>query len=259
MELLILIGVLGLVCGLLSGLLGIGGGIIMAPLLLFVPPLFGFAELPMQVVAGLTIVQGLVACMAGVCAHYQANQVSKHLAGWMGGAIFVASLVGGAAAGWVDNHVLLFIFGGLAIVASVLMFSPGKVTEEVPGAIGLEFSRYRAVSMAGGVGLLGGLVGQGGSFILIPLMTSFLKIPTRVAMGSNLAIVLLSTAAAFIGKAITGQIEWLLAVPIVLTVIPGSYIGGCMSGRVPVLVLRRLLAIFIALAAGRILISLFSI
>ena len=82
MELLLLIGTLGLVCGFLSGLLGIGGGIIMAPLLLFVPPLCGFAELPMRVVAGLTIVQGLVACLAGVSAHYKFNHVSGRLAGW---------------------------------------------------------------------------------------------------------------------------------------------------------------------------------
>lgn len=252
MELLLLIGALGLVCGFLSGLLGIGGGIIMAPLLLFVPPLFGFEALPMRVVAGLTIVQGLVACLAGVCAHYKANNVSGQLAGWMGGAIFVTSLVGGAAAGWVDNLVLLFIFGGLAIAAAVLMFIPEKITDEAPEVTGLKFSRWRAVSTAGGVGLFGGLVGQGGSFILIPLMTSLVKIPTRIAMGSNLAIVLLSTTAAFIGKAVTGQVEWLLAVPIVLTVIPGSYFGGCLSGRVPVLILRRLLAIFIGLAAVRI-------
>ena len=71
-------------------------------------------------------------------------------------------------------------------MAAVLMFSSEKVTEEVPGAIGLEFSRYRAVSMAGGVGLLGGLVGQGGSFILIPLMTSFLKISFLTISSSTL-------------------------------------------------------------------------
>ena len=59
MGIYILIGGLGLAAGFLSGLLGIGGGIVMAPLLLYVPPLFGFEPLPMRMVAGLTIVQGL--------------------------------------------------------------------------------------------------------------------------------------------------------------------------------------------------------
>jgi len=64
--------------------------------------------------------------------------------------------------------------------------------------------------------------------------------------------VLLSCAAAFMGKAVTGQIEWLLAAPIIVTVIPAAYFGGHFSQKVPVLMLRRGLAIVIALAAIRI-------
>jgi len=256
MSLLLLIAFLGAACGFLSGLLGIGGGIIMAPLLLYVPPLFGFETMPMRTVAGLTIVQGLVACIAGVIAHNRFNFVSGRLASWMGITIFAASLIGGAAANYVDNRILLFIFGGLAITASVLMFIPKKQDHEAPDINTLEFDRWRAVTTSGSVGLLGGLVGQGGSFILIPLMTSYVHIPTRIAVGSNLAIVLLSTAAAFAGKALTGQIEWLMAVPIILTVIPAASLGGAISYKVPVLALRRILAVLIGLAAARVWISL---
>ena len=256
MELLLLLGGLGLVCGFLSGLLGIGGGIIMAPLLLFVPPTFGFEPLAMHTVAGLTIVQGLVACLAGAVAHNKFHFVSGRLAGWMGGAIFIASFLGGAASKYVDNKVLLVLFGCLAVAASALMLMPNEQDQESPDIKNLEFSRWRGLSTALGVGVLGGMVGQGGSFILIPLLTSYVRIPTRIAVGSNLAIVLLSTAAAFIGKAMTGQIDWLLTIPIVLTVIPAASVGGYVSKKVPVLMLRRLLALFIALAAIRIWLSL---
>jgi uncharacterized membrane protein YfcA len=102
-----------------------------------------------------------------------------------------------------------------------------------------------------------GLVGQGGSFILIPLMASYVQIPTRIAIGSNLAIVLFPSFAAFIGKAATGQIEWLLTIPIALAVIPAASLGGLVSCWVSVLYLRRLLAILIGLAAVRMSISVF--
>ena len=86
-------------------------------------------------------------------------------------------------------------------------------------------------------------------------MTSFVGVPTRIAIGSNLAIVLLSTAAALLGKAVTGQVDWLLALPLVLTVVPATLIGGRLSPRVPVARLRRVLAVLIAAAAVRIWIS----
>ena len=77
MEIYFLIGALGLISGFLSGLLGIGGGIVMAPLLLYAPPLFGMEPLTMQTVAGLTIVQGLVGCLAGLLTHRKFHFVSN--------------------------------------------------------------------------------------------------------------------------------------------------------------------------------------
>ncbi len=255
MGIYVLIGGLGLVTGFLSGMLGIGGGIVMAPLLLYVPPLFGFEPLPMRMVAGLTIVQGLVACISGALSHRQFRMVSERLSLYMGISIFIAAMLGGAGAGYVSHDLLLFIFAGLAFSAAFLMLIPVKGECENPNVKCLTFSRWRAEPSTTTVGLLGGLIGQGGSFILIPLMTSFVRIPTRIAIGSNLAIVLLSSMAGFIGKATTGQIEWLMAVPILLTVVPAARVGSLVSRRVPVLGLRRALAVLIAIAAIRIWVS----
>jgi uncharacterized membrane protein YfcA len=255
MGIYVLIGGLGILTGFLSGLLGIGGGIVMAPLLLYVSPLFGFEPLPMRMVAGLTIVQGLVACISGALSHRQFRMVSERLTLYMGISIFIAAMVGGTGAGYVSNQILLFIFAGLAFSAAFLMLIPVKGECEKPNVKCLTFYRWRAVTSASMVGLLAGLIGQGGSFILIPLMTSFVQIPTRIAIGSNLAIVLLSSMAGFIGKAATGQIEWLMAVPIVLTVLPAARVGSLISRRVPVLGLKRALAVMIAIAAIRIWVS----
>lgn len=252
MGLYLLLGSVGLVSGFLSGLLGIGGGIIMAPLLLYVPPLFGFEPFPMRVVAGLTIVQGLLACFSGALAHRRFRFMSDRLALLMGSTIFITALAGGAASRYVSNELLLVLFGGLALTAAILMLMPVEGESESPDIAGMSFSRFKAVTAASGVGVLGGLVGQGGSFILIPLMTAYVQIPTRIAIGSNLAIVFLSSLAGTIGKAATGQIEWLLIIPIALTTIPGARLGSIVSRRTPVSGLRRLLAVLITLAAARI-------
>ncbi len=249
METYFLIGCIGIFTGFMSGLLGIGGGIIMAPLLLYAPPLFGIEPYSMQVVAGLTIVMGLLGCLSGGLTHHRFSFVSNKLSTYMGISIFLAALIGGAASRFMPHEALLLIFACLAFAAAILMFVPAKHDLEIPDTSTLEFCKARAVTTAAGVGLLGGLVGQGGSFILIPLMTAYVKIPTRIAIGSNLAIVFLSTLAAFIGKALTGQIEWILSIPILLTVLPAAAVGGHVSQKVPVKWLRKLLAGLIGLAA----------
>lgn len=87
-------------------------------------------------------------------------------------------------------------------------------------------------------------------------MTSYVRIPTRIAIGSNLAIVLLSSVAGFFGKSVTGQIERMLTIPIVMTVAPAAVFGELVSRLVSVLYLRRLLAFLIGIAAVRMWISL---
>lgn len=256
MALYLLIGGLALATGFLSGLLGIGGGIILAPLLLYIPPLIGLEPLSMHVVAGLTIVQGLVACVAGGFTHRKFNFVSSRLSLYMGVSIFVAALIGGGAARLVSNRMMLLIFACLALTAAIVILRPVREEDEAPDIDQLDFCRIRAVLTATGVGLVGGLVGQGGSFILIPLMISFVHIPTRIAIGSNMAIVALSSLAGFLGKAFTGQIEWLLTVPVIIGVIPAAILGSFASRKVPAKGLRQLLAVLIAAAAVRIFLSL---
>ncbi|GAB4336821.1 MAG: sulfite exporter TauE/SafE family protein [Desulfobulbaceae bacterium] len=252
MELQLLIGLIGAVTGFLSGLLGIGGGIIMAPLLLYVPVVLGFPPLSMHTVAGLTIVQGFVACISGGITHGRSPFFSTRLARWMGGVLFVFSFVGGAGSRALPPTFLLLVFALMAFAAALLMLFKLEREEEAPDTDAFVFSRLRAVLVAAGVGFFGGLVGQGGSFILIPLMVSFMGVPTRIAVGTNLAIVFLSTGAAFLGKAVTAQIDWILALPIVLTVLPFAFVGARVSRSVPVDNLKIILAVCIAFAAFRI-------
>jgi uncharacterized membrane protein YfcA len=234
----------------LSGLLGIGGGIVMAPALLYLPPAFGFPALDMRQVAGLTITQGLFACLSGAWRHDRYRSVSRRLVISMGSSIAVAALTGSVVSRWVANEVLMVVFAGLAAVAALMMWLP-KTEEhgaEAPNAC--RFNIPLAISIALVIGFLGGLVGQGGSFILIPLMLHVLRLPTRVVIGSNLALVFLASLAGFAGKAATGQVPLLPAVLLVVAAVPGAQIGSVLSQRTSPRWLRTTLAVVIALAAA---------
>ncbi len=243
---------LGLVVSFFSGFLGIGGGIIMAPALLYLLPATGATMLDLKIVTGLTVTQGLFASLSGALKHGSYNFVSRSLVLYMGVTIMVSALSGAVVSRWTSNNILGGVFATLALVAAILMFipQPQRDVEVPPDEV--SFSKGRAVAIAAIIGFLGGLVGQGGSFILIPLMLFVLKIPTRIALGSNLAIVFISALAGFIGKVTTGQVPIILATALVLGALPGAQIGSYVSKRTRPVTLRAILAGVIALSAARI-------
>jgi hypothetical protein len=239
---------LGFSVSLLSGLLGIGGGIVLAPALLYLPELFGLEAIDMKAVSGLTITQGLFACVSGTLRHDRHHTVNRRLVGWMGAAFFASALTGALLSRWVSSELLMLVFAGMAVLAAALMWMPIEEDRDDASST-CDFDLRIAIAIAVVVGLLGGLVGQGGSFILIPLLLHGLGLPTRAAIGSNLALVALSSLAGFAGKLATGQVPLFPALALVAGAIPGAMLGSALSFRTPPRWLRHLLAAVVLLAA----------
>jgi len=245
MDTVILLWTLGLGGGLLSGLLGIGGGIIMAPLLLYV------ARVDMKTVAGLTIVQSLFSALSGVVIHKKLKHVNLELLAYMGPTTVLASFGGAFVSRWVSGQVLLGLFACLALAAAAAMFLPKRDADEAPAIDEVAFDRSLALGIALTVGFLGGMVGQSGAFILIPMLLHVLNVPTRVTIGTSLGIVLCAAAAGTAGKVLTGQVAYGLAVPLVVGALVGANLGAKLSHRIKTKVLRATLAALIALRAGK--------
>jgi uncharacterized membrane protein YfcA len=254
----VLVLLLSFTISILSGFLGIGGGIVMAPALLYLPPLFGVGSLDMKQVTGLTITQALIACLSGALRHDTYQNVNRKLVVWMGGGIVLSALAGSTLSWWIANEVLMVVFAGLAASAAILMCFPHGDREGIETTEASTFNHLHAVLIAAVVGLFCGAVGQGGSFILIPLMLYVLKLPTRTVIGSNLALVTLSSLAGFMGKLVTGQIPLLLAAMLVVGAFPGAQIGSVLSQRTRPQWLRTALAVVIGVAAMTIVLDVIS-
>lgn len=230
----------------LSGLVGVGGAIVMIPLLLYVPPLLGFTPLDIHTVAGITIVQVTAAAMAGMAGHREGIDRGLFLA--LGPAMVVASFVGALISVLLPPVVLEAVFAAMASVAAALMLGLGSRTRyELEGPV--RFNRAAAVAAGLIVGLGAGLVGAGGAFFLIPVMLLWLKVPVRVTVGTSLAVVLASALAGLAGKAITGQIEWIYGLTLVVGALPGARLGSYVSRRTQTNRLVLVLGVLIAVVA----------
>jgi len=244
--------VAGTSVGFLSGLLGIGGGILMFPVLMYGPPLLGLEIIDVKNITGLTMIQGFFASLSAMLFYRRVGYVSSSLALTVGITLFFSSLAGALLTSYVNESTILVLFGFLAVLAAVLMVLPRSHRRDETIAQEISFNRSLAIMIALVLGVILGLLGQGGAFILIPVLLYVLKIPLRVAIGSMLAIGLFSSTAGLVGKMTTGHVPYLMAAIMIMGAVPSALLGGVVGKKTNSRFLRWLLAVIIAVSAGRI-------
>jgi len=245
----VVIGI-GFVGAFVAGLVGIGGAIILIPMLIYGPHLVGHEGLDIHTASGVTMVQVAVAGVTGMLAHRRLGNLDVPLTVALGGSMAFGSLVGGLTSGLLPGAYLSAIFASLAAVAAALMLA-GPRTAMQPRAEPTAFNAPAAAAVGLVVGTLVGMVGAGGGFLLVPIMIFLLRIPVRIAVGSTLAIVAASGVTGSVGKAVSGQIEWMFALALVVGALPGAHLGARLSRLVPVRHLARLLGLLIAGIAAK--------
>lgn len=243
---------LGLIGAFVSGLTGVGGAIVMIPLLLYVPPLLGVGHLDVKAVAAITMVQVFVAAASGVIAHGRHRAVDRRLAATGGVAMAAGSLTGAVASEWMRDSWLILVFALMVTTAFVLLFVPMPPPDVTAAAEAREYSRTLTATVGGGVGLAAGLVGAGGAFLLVPLLLVVVGVPIRVTIGSSLAMTALAATAGVIGKLLTGQVPLGPALVVALGAVPGAQLGALASRRLTAGALKGILFVVIVITGVRV-------
>ena len=240
----------GLVASFLSGLLGIGGGLVLTPLLLYLPPVIGGAAIPVKIVTGLTIVQAISGSALGALRHRSYGNVSSRLVWLMGPPSAIASLVGAFVSRDTPDNVILIVFAILAFAGGVMLLLPVTPRDELADEIHAD--PRLAIPIALVLGFFGGMVGIGGIAFIIAALVYLLRVPPRIAIGSSLGIGLFAAVAALVGKAATAQIDPPLAAIVFVSALVASPVGAAVSVRTQPRALLALLAAIVVLAAIRI-------
>ena len=238
---------LGLAGGTLSGLLGIGGGLVIVPLLLYAPLWLGFDPVDIRTATAVAVVQVTAATLSGTLAHRRRGAVYMRLAGSMSVASAVGALVGGVVSAYVPPTLLLLTTATLATVTALLMFLPARVEDLDAG----EWPPFNlAVVCVSGlvIGLIVGMNGAG-AFLMMPTLIYLVGLPTRVALGTVLAVGFPTSLAASIGKIATGQVPLTIAGVVVAGAIAGAQLGSWLSARTSPRVLRWLYGALVSVIA----------
>lgn len=232
----------------ISGMLGIGGAIINYPMLLYIPAVLGVGHFTAHEVSGITAIQVFFATIGGVWAYRKGGFLNKPLIAYMGISILIGSFIGGFGSRHMPESGINIVYGILALIAVIMIFVPRKGIDDIP-LNQVKFNKWLASLLSFIVGIGAGIVGAGGAFLLVPIMLTVLKIPTRMTIASSLAITLISSVGSITGKISTGQVALLPSLILVVASLISSPLGANAGKRMNTKVLQIIMGMLILATA----------
>jgi uncharacterized membrane protein YfcA len=235
---------LGVVIGITLGLLGGGGSTLTVPMLAFIAGLdIRHAITTSLVVVGVTSVIGAVA-------HARAGRVQWRPALLLGLTGMAGAYVGGRLAQHVPGRIAMVAFAAIMIVSAIALLRERSNT-----ATGAEFDLpvVKTVLLGVAVGVVSGLTGAGGGFLLVAALTLFCGLTMPVAVGTSLVVIAMHCFAALAGRLDGEHIDWRLATMVTTAAVIGSLIGERLTAMIDPHGLRTMFGWFVLLMASGIL------
>lgn len=238
---LLLVLALALLVGVSLGLLGGGGSILTVPLLVHVAGLDA-----KEAIATSLFVVGVTSAV-GVVGHARGGRVRWRTGVLFGAAGMVGAYAGGLLGGHLPDAVLLIAFAAMMIVTAAAMLRGRRTVRSEHAHRRLPVGRVLLDGAA--VGLVTGLVGAGGGFLVVPALALLGGLPMPVAVGTSLLVIAMKSAAGFAGYLTTVPIDWTLTLAVTAAAVVGGLVGARLAERVPAAALSRVFAWFV-LAMG---------
>lgn len=254
----------GVFAGLLAGLLGVGGGIVIVPVLYFLFQAFGVSPESAMVVATATSLATIVpTSISSIRAHKAKDNVDFALLKIWGPFILVGVLVGSWLVTRVNGEWLTMLFGVIATLSAINMLFGGKkaLFQGLPGKPGQAL-------MGTSVGLFSSLVGIGGGTLTVPILT-FCNYPAHRAVGTAAAVGLIISLPAAITMLIVGTtpadapfgtfglvnlVGFVCIVPLTVLFAP---IGASLAAKLDAQKLKKVFAVVLMITGVRMLAQLF--
>jgi uncharacterized protein len=252
----------GLAAGIFGSLLGLGGGVLIVPLLTI-----GFG-LPLRTAVGVSLICVIVTSGAAAAVYLERRVANLRLGMTLELFTAIGALAGGLIAFLLSERVLAALFAAMLIYTAVSMARGARAPDDEIAAAAdtgdanlptfrasLGGPGYRVHSVPAGIvgsvgaGVISALLGIGGGLVKVPVMHLLMGVPLRVATAtSNLMIGVTASASAII-YLLRGGVDVYVAGPTAIGVFLGASIGSRVAPRVQLRMLRLLFVVVLAWTA----------
>jgi len=251
----------GLLAGVFGALLGLGGGILIVPILTL-----GFG-VPLTTAVGTSLICVIATSTGAAALNVRAGRADVRLGITLGAGTVVGAATGGVVAGILPERVLAGLFAALLVYTAITMLrglrgtratddgapvdpaaddgpsAPAYRERRVPAAVGGSF-------LAGNVS---GLLGIGGGVVTVPLIHLVMGAPMRVAVATSNYMIGLTAAAGAYAYLFRGDVDPRIAAPVVLGVAAGAAAGAAVGSRFRtswLIVLFAVVVLYVAFQMG---------
>ena len=250
---------LGAVVGVVMGLTGAGGGILAVPLLVF------GLHLPITEAGPIGLLAVGIASTLGALQGLRMGIVRYRAALLVAAVGIVASPAGLWLAHRLDTKVLSLVFAGVLLLVAYRNVQAGRLGEQAvqrntapPCVRDAASGRFiwtsrcaTRLSLAGGVaGVLSGLLGVGGGFVMVPALQRYTDLAMQSVVRTSLAIIALISLSGVVTAAGSGHLQLEVALPFTLGALGGMLGGGKLSARLPGGYLKVAFGVVCALVAA---------
>ncbi|MEC4804236.1 MAG: sulfite exporter TauE/SafE family protein [Jaaginema sp. PMC 1079.18] len=211
----------GLGAGLLSGLLGIGGGTVLVPLLIFLGYIYDEAVATSSLAIILTSSSGTVQ-------NWRMGYLKVQQVLYLALPAILTAQLGAYLVEQLPDHIKEAAFGVLLLVTIFLVALKKRLRDRTPDSLSAPTHPILArLGTGSAAGLLAGLFGVGGGVIMVPLQMLLLSEPIKMAIQTSLGVIVITSISATAGHAYHGNVLWL---PGILLGI-GGILGAQVSTR----------------------------
>ncbi|GAA1696493.1 sulfite exporter TauE/SafE family protein [Nonomuraea maheshkhaliensis] len=233
--------------GVALGLFGGGGSILAVPVLVYL------AGVPTKQAIAMSLLVVAVTSAVSAIGHARAGRIR-----WRTGLIFgAAGMAGAYGGGLLGPHLpetlLMAAFAAMMLATAIAMIRHRRTPSAGPAHHELPVLHVIAEGVA--VGLVTGLVGAGGGFLVVPALVLLGGLPMGVAVGTSLLVIAMKSLAGLAGYLHSVPLDWSLALPVTAAAVAGGLAGGSLAGRINADRLRKAFGWFVLVMGAFVLIQ----
>lgn len=242
--------ILGIAAGILSGLFGIGGGIVMVPSLILI---FGMDILDANATSLAAMLLPVGAF--GVLAYYKAGLINIKDSLWISLGLFLGSFGGGEFAVNIDQGLLSKLYAGILMYVAISYFDIFSYFKKNKKPKPLKpftdkFPVWSFILVGMAAGIFAGLFGKGGGLIIVPALIGIFRYDAKAAAATSLAALQLPVGLpSVIIYAQNGHLNVLNATFIAIGILIGALIGSKLGVKLPSATFKKVYAVFLLAVA----------